>query len=69
MSRGKMEDVLHPWEHVQLDIHADVLGWGRGATVVRPSEINHGHIALSVQPLGVTCDYAEHMAVISFAGL
>jgi CRISPR-associated protein Csb1 len=42
---------------------------GRGAKVVRPSEINHGNIAPSVQPLGVTCDYAEHMAVISFAGL
>ena len=42
---------------------------GRSAKVVRPSEINHGNIAPSVQPLGVTCDYAEHMAVISFAGL
>jgi CRISPR-associated protein Csb1 len=42
---------------------------GRGAKVVRPSEINHGNIAPSVQPLGITCDYAEHMAVISFAGL
>lgn len=36
---------------------------------VRPSEINHGNIAPSVQPLGVTCDYAEQTAVISFAGL
>jgi CRISPR-associated protein Csb1 len=42
---------------------------GKGAKVVRPSEINHGNIAPSVQPLGVTCDYAEHIAVISFAGL
>jgi CRISPR-associated protein Csb1 len=42
---------------------------GRGAKPARPSEINHGNIAPSVQSLGVTCDYAEHMAVISFAGL
>jgi CRISPR-associated protein Csb1 len=42
---------------------------GRNAKVVRPSEINHGNIAPSVRPLGVTCDYAEHVAVISFAGL
>jgi CRISPR-associated protein Csb1 len=42
---------------------------GKGAKKVRPSEINHGNIAPSVQPLGITCDYAEHTAVISFAGL
>lgn len=42
---------------------------GKGAKKVRPSEINHGNIAPTVQPLGVTCDYAEHMAVISLAGL
>jgi CRISPR-associated protein Csb1 len=42
---------------------------GKGAKQVRPSEINHGNIAPSVQPLGITCDYAEHTAVISFAGL
>jgi CRISPR-associated protein Csb1 len=42
---------------------------GKNAKAVRPSEINHGNIAPSVQPLGVTCDYAEHIAVISLAGL
>jgi CRISPR-associated protein Csb1 len=42
---------------------------GKGAKLVRPSEINHGNIAPSVQPLGITCDHAEHTAVISFAGL
>src|SRR5581483_7987286 len=31
--------------------------------------INHGNIAPTVQPLGVTCDHAEHTAVLSFAGL
>ena len=47
----------------------DQQGAGKGAKKVRPSEINHGNIAPTVQPLGITCDYAEHTAVISFAGL
>jgi CRISPR-associated protein Csb1 len=42
---------------------------GKGAKQVRPSEINHGNIAPTVQPLGVTCDHAEHTAVLSCAGL
>jgi CRISPR-associated protein Csb1 len=42
---------------------------GKGAKAVRPSEINHGNIAPTVQPLGVTCDHVEHIAVLSFAGL
>ncbi|MDE0009477.1 MAG: type I-U CRISPR-associated protein Cas7, partial [Gammaproteobacteria bacterium] len=42
---------------------------GRGARQVRPSEINHGNIAPTVTPLGVTCAHAEHRAVISLAGL
>jgi CRISPR-associated protein Csb1 len=42
---------------------------GKGAKLVRPSEINHGNIAPTVQPLGVTCDYVEHTAVLSFSGL
>lgn len=42
---------------------------GRGAKQVRPSEINHGNIAPTVMPLGVTCAHAEHRAVISLAGL
>ena len=49
------------------DINAD--GAGRGAKKVRPSEINHGNIAPAVQPLGITCDHAEHVAVLSFAAL
>ena len=36
---------------------------------VKPSEINHGNIAPSVDDLGVTMDYAEQTVVISFAGL
>jgi CRISPR-associated protein Csb1 len=42
---------------------------GSKAKKVRPSEINHGNIAPSVQPLGVTVDYVDHTAVITFAGL
>ena len=42
---------------------------GARAKKVRPSEINHGNIAPTVQPLGVTCSYAEHRAVITLAGL
>ena len=42
---------------------------GKGAKRVRPSEINHSNIAPSVKPLGVTCDYLEHRATITLAGL
>ena len=44
-------------------------GAGTNAKRVRPSEINHGNIVPSVQILGVTCDYAEHTFVLSFAAL
>ena len=42
---------------------------GKGAKKVRPSEINHSNIAPTVEPLGVTCDYAEHRATITLAGI
>lgn len=42
---------------------------GANAKQVRPSEVNHGNIAPSVQPLGITCDYLEHSFVLSFAAL
>jgi CRISPR-associated protein Csb1 len=41
----------------------------KGEKAGKPSVINHGNITPSVQPLGVTCDHAEHTAVVSFAGL
>ena len=44
-------------------------GAGGNAKQVRPSEINHGNIAPSVQILGVTCNHAEHTFVLSFAAL
>jgi CRISPR-associated protein Csb1 len=44
-------------------------GAGKKAKRVRPSEINHGNIAPSVQALGVTCEYAQQTAVITLAGL
>jgi CRISPR-associated protein Csb1 len=42
---------------------------GKNAKEVKPSEINHGNIAPSVQPLGITCDHSEHSFVLSFAAL
>ena len=42
---------------------------GKGAKKVRPSEINHSNIPPTVTPLGVTCDYAEHRATITLAGI
>ena len=42
---------------------------GKGAKQVRPSEINHGNIAPTIMPLGITCAYAEHRVVLSLAGL
>jgi CRISPR-associated protein Csb1 len=35
----------------------------------RASLINHGNIAPTIQPLGITCDHIEHVFVLSFAGL
>lgn len=35
----------------------------------KPSTINHGNIAPTVEPLGVTCDHAEHRATITLAGM
>ena len=60
----------------KVDVFKGASGWspdqkqaGRGAKKVRPSEINHGNIAPSVQPLGVTFAHAEHRAVLTLAGL
>lgn len=59
-----------------VDVFSGENGWalseehaGKGAKQVRPSEINHGNIAPSVDQLGVTCDYAEQTSVITLAGL
>lgn len=59
-----------------IEIHKDGNDWafeksklGRKAKQVRPSEINHGNIAPSVDPLGVTCAYALQTQVLTFAGL
>lgn len=60
----------------KVDVFKGDKGWdvaeagaGKNAKKVRPSEINHGNIAPSVQPLGITCDHLEHNFVLSFAGL
>lgn len=60
----------------RVDVYKGESGWstteagaGEKAKKVRPSEINHGNIAPSIQPLGVTCDRIEHSFVLSFAAL
>ena len=60
----------------RVEVYKGESGWaltaddaGKDAKKVRPSEINHGNIAPSVQPLGITCDWLEHTVVISFAAL
>lgn len=60
----------------KVEVFKGESGWGtteaaagKKAKKVRPSEINHGNIAPSVQPLGVTCDHLEHTFVLSFAAL
>lgn len=60
----------------QVPVYKGEHGWstargeaGAKAKQVRPSEINHGNIAPSVLPLGVTCDHLEQTWVLSFAGL
>ena len=60
----------------RVEVYKGEAGWdvtkagaGKGAKQVRPSEINHGNIAPSVTPLGVTCDYIEQTSVVTFAGL
>ena len=47
----------------------DAKGAGKGAKKVKPSEINHSNIIAKLQPLGVTCDHAEHRVTLSLAGL
>ena len=60
----------------RVEVFKGASGWstdqklaGKGAKKVRPSEINHSNIAPSVEPLGVTCDYAEHRTTITLAGV
>lgn len=60
----------------KVEVYKGANGWnvtkekaGKNAKQVRPSEINHGNIAPSVEPLGVTCDYLEHTFVLSCAAL
>jgi CRISPR-associated protein Csb1 len=60
----------------KVEVYKGEGGWdvsqaaaGKKAKVVRPSEINHGNIAPTIQPLGITCDHIEHSFVLSFAAL
>ena len=51
------------------DWNTDKNAAGKGAKPVSPSKIIHGNIPPTVEPLGVTCDHAEHRATITLAGL
>lgn len=60
----------------KVELYKSETGWditeagaGKKSKKARPSEINHGNIAPSVQALGITCEYLEHSFVLSFAGL
>lgn len=71
---GSRIDPLGVMAKVQVFKSAE--GWhtvkdkaGKGAKEAKPSEVNHGNIRPSVQPLGITCSYLEHSFVLSFAGL
>lgn len=73
---GSRIDPLGVLSKVDVFKGASVAKWntdkkeaGPGASAARPSEINHGNIAPNVEPLGATCDYAEHRATITLAGL
>ena len=62
--------------HAEVGVYKSAAGWdtdqsraGKGAKPVRSARINHGNILPRVKPLGVTCDYVEHRAVITLAGL
>lgn len=46
-----------------------ILYTGKSGKPGRASLINHGNITPSVTPLGITCDYAEHSFVLSFAAM
>lgn len=73
---GSRIDPLGILRRVEVYKGASIADWnidqskaGKRAKKVRPSEINHSNIAPTVQPLGVTCDYVEHRATITLAGL
>lgn len=73
---GSRIDPLGILRKVEVFKGASVSAWstdqrkaGAKAKKVRPSKINHGNIRPEVKPLGVTCDYAEHRATITLAGL
>ena len=60
----------------KVEVYKSKDGWdtdqklaGKDAKKVRPSEINHGNIAPTVDALGATCEYIDHVAVVTLAGL
>ena len=73
---GSRIDPLGILRKVEVFKGASIADWstdqktaGKAPKKVRPAEINHSNIMPTVEPLGVTCDYAEHRATITLAGL
>ena len=70
---GSRIDPLGILRKVEVFKGASASDWSvetrKGAKKARPSEINHSNVAPTVEPLGVTCDYVEHRATITLAGL
>lgn len=60
----------------RVEVYKGETGWdttkagaGSKAKQVRPSEVNHGNIAPTITPLGITCEHLDHTFVLSFAAL
>ena len=70
---GVRGDPLGTSRHVPISRGASPADWTfddeTKGEKVRPSNINHGQIPFGVDPLGVTCGYAEQRVTISLAGL
>ena len=70
---GSRIDPLGILRKVEVFKGASASDWSmetrKGTKKARPSEINHSNVPPTVEPLGVTCEYAEHRATITLAGL
>lgn len=60
-----------PWEDKAAKKSGNPILFKRKSSknVGKPATINHGNIPPTVDPLGVTCDYAEHRTTITLAGI
>lgn len=73
---GSRIDPLGILSRKGMEVYKSTTGWdvtaagaGKNAKQVLPSKVNHSNIPPTIEPLGITCDYLEHMFVLSFAAL